>query len=730
MLVALTHPDVLCDCQIETKELYDIGTARRALGQRDGVWNEEANKKFLNKLDTDKDGAVSQEEFCEHFNRSLPHDPAGFEEAITQFTAAAMLVQERKKSGNLRARLEAKERSAAGSQREPSPPTRRMMEAKMSAEATIREAKEKAVARLAAENAKAGRRDLLSPISAEAQSVKTWRSQQLSGIYRLLVDAVGQEPIPVQCLLSLNKSPEKVSLLNAFDRFERGPAGGTVSRVEFTRHFDIMLPDERSQFTAVIDGFKAKVSSISEQQTSSPSESHQQAYPKLGAANPMPEAVAIASANDDVTAVLISTDNSSSSSLCLLLGSNQFRMLAICLFLAHFFCAGMVPMLPVFARGIGVSEFHFGCLAAMQPLAHALTYLHAQKVPPENRVSSSLLMLCAAATLLSIAETHVLAMYSARLLQGFGFSGFISVAVTIRVNMEPEVQQAATKILTTCFMLGGIIGAPICGLMHSMYGDHRTFGILAVLYAFLFVIHGLSSSSSNSQMQYESIPDTSLMQRNEPLSCNPRVIATIVVMLTVNATLGGFESTYAYFMQEVEDVQSVQVVGVAYGAVLFGIFFGAVLLKAMPSHELLAIAGMLGMALGMECAPMTAEVFVGHMDSQPMAAWVSHLGTMMVLGIGFRAANSAAMGALEQAPEGDCEQIETSPLYRLQQTWIVASIAVGAFVGPIVKHGLNFAATAHMGGLLLAITAIVTWFPLALTAKPSDDGQMESDEQL
>ena len=42
---------------------------------------------------------VSQTEFCTHFETALPTDAAGFEEAITQFTAAAMLVQERKKSG-------------------------------------------------------------------------------------------------------------------------------------------------------------------------------------------------------------------------------------------------------------------------------------------------------------------------------------------------------------------------------------------------------------------------------------------------------------------------------------------------------------------------------------------------------------------------------------------------------------------------------------------------------
>jgi hypothetical protein len=156
---------------------------------------------------------------------------------------------------------------------------------------------------------------------------------------------------------------------------------------------------------------------------------------------------------------------------------------------------------------------------------------------------------------------------------------------------------------------------------------------------------------------------------------------------------------------------------------LFGIYFGGIMLGLMPSHELLTIAGLLAMALGMECSPMTAEVFVGHMTSQPLAAWGSHLGTMVLLGAGFRAASSAAMGALEQAPEGNCEHIETSPLYRLQQTWIVASIGVGSFVGPIMKHGLDFAATAHMGGLLLALIAIVTWFPLALTPKSTDHEQ-------
>jgi len=51
-----------------------------------------------------------------------------------------------------------------------------------------------------------------------------------------------------------------------------------------------------------------------------------------------------------------------------------------------------------------------------------------------------------------------------------------------------------------------------------------------------------------------------------------------------------------------------QVVGLAYGALLFGIYSGGLMLSLMPSHELLTIAGLLAMALGMECSPVTAEV--------------------------------------------------------------------------------------------------------------------------
>ena len=214
-------------------------------------------------------------------------------------------------------------------------------------------------------------------------------------------------------------------------------------------------------------------------------------------------------------------------------------------------------MLPVFARGIGITEFHFGCLAAMQPLAHALTYLHGQRVPTSARVSSSLLMLCAAAALLSLAEREILALYSARLLQGFGFAGLLSCAVTIRVSMEVEVQQVATRVLTAAFMLGGITGAPLCGLMHSAYGDHRAFAFLGFFFGVLFLLNGLPAAES---MQYDIVPDSSLQRsQRQNLPCNPRVIATILVMLAANATLAGFESTYAYFMEEVQDVHSVQV---------------------------------------------------------------------------------------------------------------------------------------------------------------------------
>lgn len=670
---------------------------------------------------------VSQTEFCTHFETALPTDAAGFEEAITQFTAAAMLVQERKKSGNLRAKLEAKERSAATTQRQPSPPTRKMMEAKVSAEATIREAKEKAAARLAAENAKNSRKEN-AVVSPSGEAGQAWRQQQLAAVYRLLVDGMGgTEPVPVQNVLGLRgRHPDaNQSMVKAFTRFSQGPSGNTVSSGEFVRHFNIMLPREKDKFNSIIEGFKLQVASAvasAPDSNSLPRSASQSpvttslssaAYPKPATAH---TAVEMQSMPD--TAQVLQSSPPSRSIVYMLFSSSQFLMLAVCLFMGHFFCSGMVPMLPVFARGIGITEFHFGCLAAMQPLAHALTYLHGQRVPTSARVSSSLLMLCAAAALLSLAEREILALYSARLLQGFGFAGMLSCAVTIRVSMEVEVQQVATRVLTAAFMLGGITGAPLCGLMHSAYGDHRAFAFLGFFFGVLFLLNGLPAAES---MQYDIVPDSSLQRsQRQNLPCNPRVIATILVMLAANATLAGFESTYAYFMEEVQDVHSVEVVGLAYGALLFGIYSGGLMLSLMPSHELLTIAGLLAMALGMECSPVTAEVFVGNMSSQPYAAWGSHLGTMFLLGLGFRAANSAAMGALEMAPEGNCEHIETSPLYRLQQTWIVASIAVGAFVGPIVKHGMNFAATAHMGGLLLALVAIVTWFPLALTPKPTD----------
>ena len=75
--------------QIEKKELLQLGKARRKLGQKTSVWSEAKNAKLVNKMDVDRNGTVSEQEFTRHFTESLPKDKKKFDEAIAQFMEVA-----------------------------------------------------------------------------------------------------------------------------------------------------------------------------------------------------------------------------------------------------------------------------------------------------------------------------------------------------------------------------------------------------------------------------------------------------------------------------------------------------------------------------------------------------------------------------------------------------------------------------------------------------------------
>merc|ERR1719247_1525663 len=117
--------------------------------------------------------------------------------------------------------------------------------------------------------------------------------------------------------------------------------------------------------------------------------------------------------------------------------------------------------------------------------------------------------------------------------------------------MDPLVQQTATQLLTASFLTGGVLGAPLCGSLLVTYGDHRAFGFLGVTFAVLLVANGIPDTRAG----YESVAQNECsLQRtsNDRISCSSKVSAAVLVMLAVNFAMAGFESTYAYFMEEVE----------------------------------------------------------------------------------------------------------------------------------------------------------------------------------
>ena len=83
---------------IETKELLLLGKARRELNQKEGNWTAEQNQRLVSKLDTDRDGTVSESEFVKHFDEELPFDRDAFNEEISRFLIAAKAVRRRSQS--------------------------------------------------------------------------------------------------------------------------------------------------------------------------------------------------------------------------------------------------------------------------------------------------------------------------------------------------------------------------------------------------------------------------------------------------------------------------------------------------------------------------------------------------------------------------------------------------------------------------------------------------------
>eukprot|EP00656_Telonema_subtile_P048524 TRINITY_DN5798_c0_g1_i2.p1 TRINITY_DN5798_c0_g1~~TRINITY_DN5798_c0_g1_i2.p1 ORF type:complete len:256 (-),score=64.19 TRINITY_DN5798_c0_g1_i2:26-793(-) len=74
---------------ISEQELFELGKARRELGQAGGNWTPEQSKRLIQKMDKDQDGLIGEAEFVEYFSSVLPQNADDFETEVKQFMDAA-----------------------------------------------------------------------------------------------------------------------------------------------------------------------------------------------------------------------------------------------------------------------------------------------------------------------------------------------------------------------------------------------------------------------------------------------------------------------------------------------------------------------------------------------------------------------------------------------------------------------------------------------------------------
>ena len=82
--------------EIASDELMALGTARRALGQKQGAWTEEKNARLVANMDASGDGLVDEKEFCQYFDSKLPSDTEEFKQIMTQFMEVAKACRKKK----------------------------------------------------------------------------------------------------------------------------------------------------------------------------------------------------------------------------------------------------------------------------------------------------------------------------------------------------------------------------------------------------------------------------------------------------------------------------------------------------------------------------------------------------------------------------------------------------------------------------------------------------------
>jgi len=85
--------DINSDGTIGGDELLQLGQARRRLGQKQGEWTAEMNRRMLARMDSDGDGRIVINEFVTFFDDLLPRDMHEFDNNIKQFMDVAASVR-------------------------------------------------------------------------------------------------------------------------------------------------------------------------------------------------------------------------------------------------------------------------------------------------------------------------------------------------------------------------------------------------------------------------------------------------------------------------------------------------------------------------------------------------------------------------------------------------------------------------------------------------------------
>ena len=88
--------DIYGDGSVGGPELLLLGRMRRQLRQKGGEWTAQKNDRLLKRIGAGTNGNLSELNFVQHFNSTLPADKEEFEQLIEQFMQCARAYRKRK----------------------------------------------------------------------------------------------------------------------------------------------------------------------------------------------------------------------------------------------------------------------------------------------------------------------------------------------------------------------------------------------------------------------------------------------------------------------------------------------------------------------------------------------------------------------------------------------------------------------------------------------------------